>query len=113
MVDETWKLRLNNLSFRHITVAIPILSLFNWAILQFAVLPNMTEQQRRGIYPEWMSTPYPYAISFALICAAIWFVFSYQGRYSTHGNRIAVFAMVLAGFCGMLILLIIRLTWRI
>jgi hypothetical protein len=98
---------------RQVAVAVPILGLFNWAILQFALLPGMTEQQRRGIYSGWMSTPYPYAFSAALICAAVWFVFSYRGRYSTHGRRIAAFGMVVAALCGMLMIVLIRATWHI
>lgn len=90
-----------------------MLGLLNWAILQFALLPGMTEQERRGIYAGWMSTPYPHVSSVVLICTAIWFVFSYHGRYSTHGRRIAAFAMVLGALGGMLMILVIRLSWHI
>jgi hypothetical protein len=106
-------MKLENLSLRQVVVAVPILGLLNWAILQFALLPNMTEQERRGIYSGWMSTPYRYAISAAYICAAIWFVFFYRGRYLTHGRRIAAFAMGLGALGGMLMLLVIRVTWHI
>jgi hypothetical protein len=105
--------KIDNLSMRHIVVAVPILGLLNWAILQFAVLPGMTEQHRTGIYSGWMSTPYPYAASVALICAAVWFVFSYRGRYATPGRRITAFAMALGALCGMLMILVIRVTWHI
>jgi len=73
----------------------------------------MTEQDRKGIYAGWMSTPYPYAVSVALICAAIWFVFLYRGSYSTQGRRVAAFAMALGASCGILIILVIRITWHI
>jgi hypothetical protein len=112
-VDEVSRVRLEKLSFRQVTVGIFVLALLNWAFLQFAALPNMSEQERRAIYSGGMSTPYPYAISVALICAAIWFAFSYHGHYSTQGRRIAAFGMALAGLCGMLMILVIRLTWHI
>ena len=103
---------LENLSFRQVAVAVPILGLLNWAIFQFG-MSRMTEQERRGIYAGWMSTPYPYAISVALVCTAIWFVFFYRGRYATHGRRITAFAMALGALCGMLMILVIRVTWHI
>ena len=106
-------MRIENLSLRQVGVAVPILGLLNWAILQFAILPRMTEQERRGLYSGWMSTPYPYLVSFAVICAAVWFVYFYRGRYLTHGRRIAAFAMALGAVCGFLILVLVRLTWHI
>ncbi|HXR32202.1 MAG TPA: hypothetical protein VN830_00730 [Verrucomicrobiae bacterium] len=106
-------MRLENLSLRQVAIAVPILGLVNWAIFLFAFLPKMTEQDRKGIYAGWMSTPYPYAGSIALICAAIWFVFLYRGSYSTQGRRVAAFAMALGASCGMLIILVIRITWHI
>jgi len=60
-----------------------------------------------------ISTPLPYAISLALISAAIWFAFFYRGRYATHGRRITAFATALAGLCAMLMILVIRVTWHI
>jgi len=105
--------RIENLSLQQVAVAVPILGLFNWAILQFAVLPGMTEQERTGIYSGWLSTPYLYAVSVAYILAAVWFVFSYRGRYSTHGTKIAAFGMAMGAFCGMLLTLLIRLSWHI
>jgi hypothetical protein len=105
--------KLENLSFRLVAVAVAMLALVNWAIFQFAALPKMTEQERRGIYAGWMSTPYPYAISVVLICAAIWFAFWYRGRFSTHGIRIAAFGMAVGALFGMLMILMIRLTWHI
>jgi hypothetical protein len=98
---------------RQVAVAVPILGLLNRAILKFALLPGMTAQERRRIYSVWLSTPYPYAVSAALICAAVWFVFSYRGRYSAHGRKIAAFAMAVGALCGMLIVVLIRATWHI
>jgi len=54
--------RIENHSIRQVAVAVPILGLFNWAILQFALLPGMTEQERKGIYSGWLYTPYRYAV---------------------------------------------------
>lgn len=106
-------MKLEKFSFRLVAVAVPMLALLNWAIFQFALLPKMTEQERKGIYAGWMSTPYPYAVSVALVCATMWFVFWYRGRYSTHGIRIAAFAMAVGALSGMLMILVIRLTWHI
>ena len=55
-------MRIENHSIRQVAVAVPILGLFNWAILQFALLPGMTEQERKGIYSGWLYTPYRYAV---------------------------------------------------
>jgi hypothetical protein len=112
-VTQGKHVRLENLSFRQVAVAVAILGLTNWAILQFAALPNMTEQERAGLYAGWMSTPYPYAISAALIAAALWFVILYQGRYATHGKKIAAFGIALGALAGMALLLIIRRSWHI
>jgi len=105
--------KLEHVSFRQIAVAIPILAFLNWAIFQFEILPKMTSQERNEIYAGWMSTPYPYLISLAFICAAVWFVFSYRGRYSTQGRRIAAFGMALGTVCGMILILVVRITWHI
>jgi hypothetical protein len=77
------RLRLEKFSLRQVAVGVAMLGLANWAELQFVLLPMMTQQQREAIYPVWMSSPYVYAIFLAFACAAIWFVFSYRGRYST------------------------------
>ena len=106
-------MRLEDLSLRQVAVAVPIAALLNWAVFQFAVLPNMTEPERRRIYSGWMSNPYPYAIAVVLICAAIWFVFLYHGRHLKHGRRIAAFGIALGALCGMLMILVIRITWHI
>ena len=106
-------MRPENLSTRQIAVLVPVLGLLCWSILQFALLPHMTEQERRGIYPAWMSTPYPYAVSLVFISFASWFAFLYRGRYSTHGRRMAAFAIVLGALCGMLMILVIRHTWHV
>jgi hypothetical protein len=39
-------------------VAAAILGILNWAVLQFVILPHMTQQERVDIYAGWMSTPY-------------------------------------------------------
>ena len=106
-------MKLENLSFRQVAVAVAIVGLLNWAILQFATLPDMTEQERAGLYAGWMSTPYPYVISVVLIAATLWFALLYQGQYGTHGKRIAAFGMALGGIAGMAIILIIRRSWHI
>jgi hypothetical protein len=106
-------LRLENLSFRQIGVAVAILWIFTWAVLQFVILPHMTQQERGEIYAGWISTPYPYAISVALILAASWFAFFYRGRYATYRRRIFVFGMALGGIGGMLMILVFRVTWHI
>jgi hypothetical protein len=105
--------KLENLSFRQVAVGIFLLALLNWAFLQFVALPNMSEQDRKGIYTDWIFSPYSYAISVATIVALSWFAFSYRGRHATHGRRIAAFAMALGGFCGMLLSVLIRVTWHL
>jgi len=105
--------RLENLSFRKIAIAISVLAFLNWVGLQFVFLPKMTQQERTQIYAGWMSTPFPYAISLALICIAIWFAISYRGRYSTRGRRIAAFGMAIGALGGMLLILVIRATRHI
>src|SRR5262245_27653311 len=93
-------MRVENLSLRQVSIAIPVLALINWAWLHFAVLPSMTGDQRRRLYSGWGSTPYPYALSVAFICFAIWFVFSYRGKFATRGRKIGVFAMALGSLCA-------------
>jgi len=104
---------LEKLSFRQVAVSIFLLALLNWAFLQFIALPNMSQHDRKEIYVGWISSPYLYAISGALILAFGWFAFSYRGRHSTHGRRIAAFGMALAGLCGMLLIIVVRVSWRI
>jgi hypothetical protein len=104
---------LENLSFRQVAVGIFLLTLLNWTFLQFIALPNMSEHDRKEIYAGWISLPYSYAISVALILAFGWFAFSYRGRHSTRGRRIAAFGMALAGLCGMLLISVVRVSWRI
>lgn len=106
-------MKLENLSFRQVAAGIFLLALLNWALLQFIALPNMSEHDRKEIYAGWISSPYSYAIAFALILALGWFAFSYRGRYSTHGRRIAAFGMAVAGLCGMLLIIVVRVTWHI
>ena len=90
-----------------------MLAILNWAILQFAILPNMTGDQRTQIYPKWMSAPYLYGIVLAFICFGFWFVFVYKGKLATHERKIGVFAMALGLLCGMLIVISIRAVWHI
>jgi hypothetical protein len=106
-------MKVEDLSFRQVAVAVPLLGLCNWALLQFVMLPEMAEEQRRRLYLGSVLTPYLYGISIAFVCFAVWFVFSYRGPLATHGRRIAVFAMALGSVCGMLMILVIRLTWHI
>ena len=106
-------MKFGNLSFRQVAACIFLLALLNWAFLQFIALPNMSEHDRKEIYAGWISSPYSYAIAVALILAFGWFAFSYRGRHSTHGRRIAAFAMALAGLWGMLLIVVVRVTWRI
>ena len=73
----------------------------------------MTESQRKQLYTGSVFAPYGYAISIAFVFFAIWFVFFYRGPRMTHGRKIAVFGMALRSVCGMLMILIIRLTWHI
>jgi len=104
-----------SLSLRQVAIGVPIFGVLNWAILQFAILPKMTEAQRMRLYAGWSSTPYPLLINTAFICFAVWFVFSYtyKGSLATPGRKIAVFAMALGSLCGMLVSLAIRVVWRI
>src|SRR5580765_8168824 len=111
--NEVSRVKLENLSFRQVAVGIFLLTLLNWAFLQFIALPNMSEHDRKEIYAGWISSPYSYAISVALILAFGWFAFSYRGRHSTHGRRIAAFGMALAGLCGILLIIVVRVSWRI
>jgi hypothetical protein len=105
--------KLENLSFRQVAVCTFLLTLLNWAFLQFIALPNMSERDRNEIYAGWISSPSSHAISVALILAFGWFAFSYRGRHSTHGRRIAAFGMALAALCGMLLTIVVRVSWRI
>jgi hypothetical protein len=105
--------KLRDFSLRQVAVGVSVLGFLNWAGLQFAILPGMLEDQRKRLYSGWVSTPYPYAISFAFIVFAIWFVFYYQGRFVTHGRRIAVFGMALGALCGMVLILVICAAWHI
>ena len=112
-VNEVICVKLENLSFRQVAFGIFLLAILNWAFLQFVALPNMSEQDRKGIYTGWISSPYSYAISVAIILAFGWFAFSYRGRHATHGKRIAAFGMALAGLWGMLLIVLIRVTWHL
>src|SRR5664280_2517400 len=80
-------MKLEDLSLRQIAIGVPILGLINWAGLQYAILPNMPEERRRELYAGSASSPYFYGVSCAFILFAVWFVFRYQGRFSTHGRR--------------------------
>lgn len=106
-------MKLEDLSFRQMTIGILLLSLVRWAFLQFFALPHMSQNERNGIYSGWVFKPYSYAVSLALIVVLFWFAFVYRGHHSTHGRRVAAFGMAFAGLCGMLIILAIRFTWHI
>jgi hypothetical protein len=105
--------KIEDLSLRQVAIVVPILGFLNWAVFQFLILPPMPEEQRQRLYAGWASTPYPYAVSLAFILFAAWFVFFYRGRVSTHGRRIAVFAMAFGALCGMLMIFAIRTVWHI
>jgi hypothetical protein len=107
------RVKFDNLSFRKVAVGIFLLALLNWAFLQFIALPNMSQHDRKEIYAGWVSSPYLYAIAVTLILAFAWFAFSYRGRHSTHGRRITAFGMALAGLCGILLIVVVRVTWHI
>jgi len=107
------KLKLSDLSIRQVAIAVPTLAILNWAVFQFAVLPNMSEEERRQLYPGWISSPYVYALCFIFIGFALWFVFLYRGTLATHERRIALFGMALGSFFGMLMISAIRLSWHI
>jgi hypothetical protein len=106
-------MKLEDLSLRQVAIGVPVLGLLDWAFLQFVALPNMTERQRALLYSIWDSTPYLYAITLAFVGFAIWFVFFYRGPLMTQGRKIAIFGMALGSVCGMLMILVIRLTWHI
>jgi hypothetical protein len=97
---------------RQVAIAVPILFLLNWAFAQFVALPNMPENQRKQLYTSAFA-PYGYSISIAFVCFAIWFVFFYRGPWMTHGRKIVIFALALGSVGGMLMVLVIRLTWHI
>lgn len=98
---------------RQVAIGVPALGLLDWAFLQFIALPNMTDRQRALFYSAWDSKPYLYVLSLGFIGFAIWFVFFYRGPLMTPGRKIVVFGMALGAVCGMLMILVIRLTWRI
>ena len=106
-------MKLRELSLGLVAVAVHVLVLLNWAGLQFVVLPNMSEDQRKHLYSGFASTPYPYIIGITFVCFAIWFVFSYRGPLMTEGRKTAVFGIALATICGMLLILAIRIAWHI
>lgn len=106
-------MRVEKLSLRQVALVIPVVAFFNWVVLQFALVPGMGPEERTSMYPSWLSTPYPYVVSFVFMCAAIWFAHFYRGRYATHGLKLSVFALAWAALCGLAVILAIRLTWHI
>ena len=106
-------MKFEDLSLRQVAIGVPIFGLINWAILQWAVLPTMPEDRRKQLYTGSASSPYLYGVCLAFIVFAVWFVFKYQGRFATHGRKVAVFAMALGSICGMIMILAIRAYWRI
>jgi hypothetical protein len=61
VINEVICVKLENLSFRQVAFGIFLLAILNWALLQFVALPNMSEQDRKGIYTGWIFSPYSYA----------------------------------------------------
>jgi hypothetical protein len=106
-------MKLEDLSLRQVTIAVPILGLFNWAMLQYVVLPAMPEDRRKQLYAGAASSPYLYGASLAFVVFAAWFVFRYQGRFARHGRKVAVFGMALGSVCGMIMIMAIRAYWQI
>jgi hypothetical protein len=98
---------------RQVAIGILVLGLLNWAGFQFAILPDMPEDQRKRLYSGWASTPYPYVLGLAFVAFAVWFVFLYKGQLATHGRRIVVFAIAFGALCGMIMVLIMRTVWHI
>jgi hypothetical protein len=113
LLQEEGDMKLEDLSLRQVAIAVPILGLFNWAGLQYVVLPHMPEGRRRQLYAGAASSPYLYAVSLAFVVFAAWFVFKYQGRFATHGRRVAVFGMALGSLCGTIMIIAIRAYWHI
>jgi hypothetical protein len=105
-------MKLEDLSLRQVAVGVPVLGFVNWAALQYAILPGMPEDRRKQLYVGFGS-PYLYGVSIAFIVFAVWFVFSYQGRFATHGRKVAVFGMALGSVCGMIMMIAIRTYWHI
>lgn len=106
-------MKLSDLTLRQVAIGVPILCLINWAAFQFAILPNMSGDQRQQLYPAWVSSPYLYAICLAFVGVALWFVFRYRGALATNERRIVLFAMAIGSLCGMLMIAAIRLVWHI
>jgi hypothetical protein len=106
-------MKVENLSLRQVGTGIPALVLAYWAALQFAILPNLSEDRRRHIYPSGSEVPYLLAVSLTFMIFGAWFVFRYQGRFATHGRKVAVFAMALGSLCGIILEFAIRAYWHI
>lgn len=106
-------MKLSDLSFRQVAIGVPVLGLLNWAIFQFAILPSMSANERKQLYPSWIPWPYLYLICLSFITVAFWFVFRYRGTLATDERRIALFAMALGSLCGILMILALRLAWHI
>jgi len=106
-------MKLEDLSLRQVAIGIPALVFAYWAAMQFAILPHMSEERRRHIYPNDFRAHYLQAVSIAFMVFAAWFVFRYKGRFATHGRRIFVFAMALGSLCGWLLEVAIRTYWHI
>ncbi len=106
-------MKLEDFSLRQVAIGIPALVFAYWAALQSVILPHMSEDRRRHIYPNNFGAHYLQAISFAFIIFAAWFVFRYKGRFATHGRKLVVFAMALGSFGGMILEFAIRSYWHI
>jgi hypothetical protein len=106
-------MKLEDFSLRQVAIGIPALVFAYWAAMQFVILPHMSEEHRRHIYPDNFGAHYLQAISIAFMVFAAWFVFRYKGRFATHGRKLVVFAMALGSLCGMLLQFAIRSYWHI
>ena len=106
-------MKLSDLTLRQIAVGVPTLCLLNWAVLQFAVLPNMSGDERKRLYPAWVSSPYVYGVCTVFVVVALWLVFRHRGASQTHERRLVLFAMALGSLCGMMMIAAIRLAWHI
>jgi len=106
-------MKLEDFSLRQVAIGIPTLVFAYWAAMQFVILPHMSDERRRHIYPNDFGAHYLQALSAVFIIFAAWFVFRYDGRFATHGRRIVVFAMALGSACGWLLEVAIRSYWHI
>jgi|GEM_PF-4737673 len=106
-------MKLSDFTLRQVALGVPLLGLLNWAVFQFVILPSMSADERKHLYPTWIPWPYLYLICAIFIAVAFWFVFRYRGTLATAERRIALFAMALGSICGLLMIAVIRFVWHI